>query len=217
MTRPNTSAAAITALRAASGRVVWFAELLFDSGALRLHTNLGPITWNALTWSGAGDLASIGGIEENFDLNPTRLDLGLSGVPASVINIALTESYTNRGVKVWLGALDESGVLVVDPLLMFAGRMMNMSVELAGENGDAIQVTCESSLAIGDRSPGKRWTEGELQSQYAGDLGLAYLAKVVNAKVLWRGNRNALIGGGITPVSIKTVFNGTAGQRYGGG
>lgn len=191
----------VAALRDDTVRLVFAVELHFDSGTERLHSGLGPLTFGGNTYQGAGDLAEIGILEEGTDLSPYAITLGLSGIDQDILAIALGEQYYNRGVTVYLGAISDAGALVTDPVVVFSGYIQSMSL-VAGdpEAGDSVTLTCESELALLDRSSNLKYTDIQLQSEYPGDKGLEYLEQMEDARPVWRGSSQALAGTGSRPI-----------------
>jgi hypothetical protein len=191
----NWPAALITALQQDDVMPVWLVAMGFDSGTERLHTGVGTLTWAGQTFVGAGSFARVGLIEEGAELSPYALELGLSGIDAEIRAIALAEQYFMRPITVWLGAMDPAGALVVDPGEYFAGYMMQLDLAIGDpEAGDSVTLTCESEAAVIERPRNVRYTEAQLQAEYAGDLGLQYLALMPDAKPQWRGNQQLLTG-----------------------
>lgn len=189
-------AAILAALSADHTRVRYFASFEFDSGTLRLWTGLGQITALSQTWYGAGALASIDGLEEGIELSPYSLKLGLSRLDADTSELALTETYNNRPMHLYLSAIGDDGLLVADPEPVFDGEMIDVEATVGNDDGEVVVVTCENELANLDRSPGLKYTDVQMQRDYAGDLGLEYVTQVVDHRPSWRGGNQVKLGGG---------------------
>jgi hypothetical protein len=52
----------------------------FDSGTVRLWTGLGDLVWNSETYTGAGNILSIGDLRESSEVEATGAQFVLSGV-----------------------------------------------------------------------------------------------------------------------------------------
>lgn len=208
MSRSGWPSALVTALRDDDVEPFFLVEMQFDSGTERLHTGLGTITWDSRTWIGAGSFARVGVIEEGAELSPFAMEIGLSGVDQTILDIAMAESYFMRLVTIYLGAMD-ANAQVIDAGEFFFGYMMNMDVSLGDpDEGDSIMLTCESEAAVIERSPDLKYTDAQLQSEYPGDLGLEYVDQMVDAKPQWRGNSQVLPG-------TERGFGGGRGRRGG--
>ena len=91
-------------------------ELMFDSrtttdvygnttqiGPLRMWTGIGDRTINVQgsdqVFTGTGNLLTIGDLEEVGDLSAKSVELTLSGIPVSIVSLALQEPYQRRVLR----------------------------------------------------------------------------------------------------------------------
>jgi len=186
---------------------VMFVELLFDDGAVRLHTDLGDIvttdTSPNLTWTGAAGLGSIDPIEESEEISPFAVKLRLSGIDSTILNEAVAENYYERPGRILIGMRDTvTGLLVSTIHEIFYGKMDSLRVMYSVEQS-AIEVLLESEMADFDRASMKHYTDSQLQRDYSGDLGLQYLSQLVDAKVLW----------GLNNATLNYAKGGTVGRQ----
>lgn len=172
-----------TAAAAPVVRPVLFAELVFASGTVRMHSAVGTITWGSADWLGAGSLGRVDPVEEGADIAARGLRLQLSGIPAEHIAIALGEHYQGQPARLYVGFLDAGHQLVADPELVFAGRMDTMDVEL-GESA-TIQITAESRLAAWERPNIRRYTHEDQVAEYPDDRGLEFVAQTAERELIW--------------------------------
>lgn len=159
-----------------------FAQLDFDSAPVRV-TNLGhDIAWNGATWLGAGYVGSVDAIVESEGVRADGLVFSLTGIPAALVAVTLTEQYQGRRVRVWLGAV-AAGALVADPLLVFSGRMDNMQVVM----GDTatIRVNAESRLADFERARVGRFNDADQRARDPNDTGFRYVPQLVERTLYW--------------------------------
>jgi len=162
---------------------VMFVQLAFDNVTLYMHTDVGDIAIAGNTYIGAGDLASIEGIEEREDSSPTGLRLRLSGIDATLLNEALLQNYVDRPATILMGMRDiTTGAMVATPFELYVGRMDQMRV-LTGGPLSVIEVLVESEFIDWDRSLNRYYSDTELQRVYTGDLAFRYLADMVNARI----------------------------------
>ena len=144
--------ALLTALSQPEVQPYYAVELDFDSAPVRLWTGYGDLTIGVDTYTGSGNLLSIGGLEEVNDLSAKNITLTLSGVPSSLVSIALTEPYQRREAKVYFGTTDTSS-----PIEVFSGVMNTMSIEDSGETS-VITVAVESKLIRLEKASNRRYT-----------------------------------------------------------
>jgi hypothetical protein len=175
---------------------VLFVEIQLDTGTERFHTGLGEITWGGQVWYGAGQMAAIEELAETIDLTPDAIRLGLNGFDPDVSDLVDTAEIYRRPVIMYLGAFNESYVLVADPDLVFSGYAEDLETSWGGEDGDSAMLTAESELRVLTRPRNLRYTDAQLQDEYSGDLGLEYLEQTKDAKTVWRGRQPTRLGGG---------------------
>ena len=98
---------AITNRLGADHQELFFAvKAEFDTDDIRMWTGKDDLTISSETYTGAGGLLSIGGIEDVRDLKSSGLQIGLSGMDSTVLDYALTENYQNRFLTLFMGYLD---------------------------------------------------------------------------------------------------------------
>jgi hypothetical protein len=178
------TAGVVTQTASQTVRLALFAELLFDSGAVRAWTGTANITWNGSTWYGIGTYGGISQAEETAKLSPTSTSLTFSGIPSSMISLALSEPYQQRPGRVWLAFLDAAGAIVPDPVQIFAGRMDVMGVETSGDTA-SISISLESCLADMARPRLRRYTRESQRERYPNDKGFDYVAAMQQANIAW--------------------------------
>ena len=99
----NTTAALDTEMNASELRPALFVKAEFDSGDINLWSGLGDKDFGGDTYTGAGELLNISGVQETQKLQANGLTFTLSGMPTSLISIALTEEYQWRPISMWIG------------------------------------------------------------------------------------------------------------------
>lgn len=159
-------------------------ELSFDSGAVNLWTGYGDLTWNATTYTGAGDLLAISQVQETSDLRASKTQITLSGIPSSLVSIAEGEDYSERAAVVRLGALDDSGAIISSPIAIRTGRIDTMTVADDGDTADIV-VTIESRFIDLRRPKIRQYTHEDQQIDYAGDKGFEFAADMADVKLSW--------------------------------
>lgn len=192
------SANNLTAIAAAHIRPIVFVALVFDAGTERIHNAVGTYTWGGFSWQGVGALGEISAIEEGLELSPFAVTMQLNGLDSEFIGLATSEPLFNRRVTIYIGYLDENGVLVSDPQERWSGFMDHVSIRLGAENIIALQ--CENQFRFFDRANGSLFTDEDQQRRYSGDKFFEYLNQMVDATLTWgpEGSTNRLGRPGIT-------------------
>lgn len=178
---------------AATVRPAVLCELAFIGDPVRVHSGIGSFSWDSKTWAGVGDFGGVSDVEEGADISARGITLTLSGVPSELLAHSLATQYRGRGVKLWLGFLNESGAFVANPYQIFGGRMDTMTIEDSGETS-TISVQCESRLIDLRRPRVSRYTHEEQIARHPGDLGLEFVARLAEKPLYW-GIPNATSSG----------------------
>lgn len=165
-------------------RPVIFYEGEFASGFLRLWSDVGSISWNGQTWTGAGSLMGISEITETAKINANGLTASLSGMPSSLISTVHTYARHGKPGKVWLGFLDSAGAIIADPYLAFSGRLDVPAIEESGETC-TISIHYESRLVDLQRPRIWRLDDQSQRALYPADAGFQYVADQQNQELVW--------------------------------
>lgn len=177
------TAAMITEVTAAKLRPVIFYEGEFSGGTLPLWSGVGTITWNSLSWTGAGHLLGISDITETADLRAEGFTVSLSGLPSSLIAVAQAQAELGLAGSVWFGCMDAAGAVIADPYLAFKGKLDVPSIEDTGDTC-TISVAYEHQLIDLERPRLRRWTHEDQQIDY-GDRGFEYMASLQDQVLEW--------------------------------
>lgn len=182
--RPVT-AALETALAAERIEPLLLVEALFDSGAVRMWNGDGPLAALGQNWLGAGLLLKIGQVEETSEIRAAGTQIALSGIPPAQIAIALAEDYQGRPAAIYLGAFDvATGLIVVDPLLVFRGKIDVMPIVLGRKSADIV-ASVESALIRLEQASRRRYTAADQRFDHPTDAGLDHVAAIQDVQIVW--------------------------------
>lgn len=153
-------------LNANDGRFCILVKLALRSKTEYIWSGVGPLVWDAQTYSGVGTLGQIGDIVENTIVRAEGTTLTLSGVDPStgtsyltndMMAEALTDVQVGAPCRIYLGALDENINLVGAPYLLFRGVVDKPPVLLDPEH-PSIQISVESRMINHERATNRRYT-----------------------------------------------------------
>lgn len=147
-------------------------RLDWPSGAVRVHTGQGDLTYDAQTWVGVG---ALGGLQMPAEEAGGGYDEAVFSLIVGDADTTqyLAEDYQNRAAQVWFGAVTEPGgnVLVGEPIRMLDARMsvLRERIEFTQENETAeLLLTCQ--VGVPQRVPGSAYHTPEDQgSRFPGD------------------------------------------------
>lgn len=158
--------------------VSYAVDLVFDSGTVSMWTGYGDKDIGDHTYTGAGNLLSISGLEEVADLSAKSITIGLSAISSSIVSLALAEPYQNRECIVYLVIND------LDPLEVFTGYMNTMQISDEGETS-SIQLTVDSKLVRLERASNWRYTNENHQSRNPNDTFFSFVTDLQDKQIVW--------------------------------
>ncbi len=175
-----------TALASDVVRPVNLVKLEFDSGPIYYSDSDRDIDFGGNTYLGTGTLAGFSAIEEGVELQTYSITLSLSGIPSSVITLALSENFQNRFCTLYTGFLNDSYVLIANPVETFKGRINQMNVE----SGDTctVALSVESRLVDWERARVRRYNNADQQVEYESDKGFEFVPQMVEKELVWGRN-----------------------------
>lgn len=181
----NLTAGMVTEAAKAAVMPVFFVEMDFSSGFVRVWSGYGDFAWNSYTWTGVGHLGQIDPLAEAIDFVANGASMKLSGIPSDMIAVALSQHYQGRPATIYLGFLDSAGAIVSDPVPIYAAKMDTMEIDEDGQSASII-VRIESQAIALKRSNEWRYTHEDQQIDYPGDLGLEYVASLQDKDLIWK-------------------------------
>mgnify|MGYP003692503145 FL=1 len=165
-------------------RPIYLVDMEFSSGSIYLWSGMGDLTYNSNTYLGAGDLLSIGSIQETAELTANGATITLGGIKQSLLTLARDEPYQGRPLIIRLGAFDESGDLIASPVILFSGFMDVMTIADSGDTS-TITVTVENKLIAFQRTAVRRYTAEDQKIEHPTDKGFEFVAKIQEKEIIW--------------------------------
>jgi hypothetical protein len=178
------SPAYLAALKAAVLYPVIFVEAAFVAETIRLWTGLGDGSFNGQTWQGMGSLLGISTVEEGSTVEAKGITISLSGIDPVLLPECLNAFQVGLPVTVFLGLGDGAGNLIPSPVVAFAGRMDQPTIE-ADATTATISVACESKLLDLNTPLPYRYTNQDQQIFFPGDLFFAWVNSIQNVPIQW--------------------------------
>lgn len=173
-----------TALDAAVVRPAILFEGEFATGWLRLWTGVGPLFWNGFTWTGAGNLLSVGSLEETQDVVASGSSVTLSGIPVEVIESAINQAEQGAPGRVYLALFDANWAMIDTPVLAFAGRL-DVPEVTDGQGTCSVTISYESRLIDLGTPRELRYTHETQRVLYPGDRGFEYVTAIQDKEIQW--------------------------------
>jgi hypothetical protein len=176
--------AMLAALQAKQINPAIFVEAHFNTTIAYMWTGVGPITWSGQTWLGVGTFGSVSTIEEASTVEAKGVTLTLSGINAALLADALQELGIGLPVLIYFGLFDSGGALIPDPIVSFAGRMDQPTIDVGGDTA-TISVNCESRLMELSVACERRYTQSDQHIEYPSDDGFNFVNSVSEITIYW--------------------------------
>ncbi len=150
---------------------------------LRLNTSSLTLTWGGEEYLGSGGLGTIGAVQDT-PAETRGLEFTLSGVPSTMIALALAEPVQGRTVTVSLAIFDPDTYEIQDVSPAWSGRLDTMAIE-DGMPAATIKVTAEHAGVDLLRPIVSLYSDAEQRRLHPGDPSLQFMADQVDLRVIW--------------------------------
>ena len=160
-----------------------FVEMQFVGGTVRVSNLAIDTPWNGHTWLALGRLGSVDAIDEGAAIQGRDVAFILSGVDPALTALAQTENVKNRLIKTWLGVFGPDNQVVVDPVLVYRGRMNYLTI--VEDKVATIKLATHGRLADFERSRVRRYNDEDHQAVNPGDLYFQYVSQMVEKPLRW--------------------------------
>lgn len=168
------------------------AELLcfmdFRDTPRRWWMGFGDVVLGGHTWQGLGELIAIEGLEQSVGTTANKTTFRLSGVDATVVQMARQSSdrVKDRRVQVFVQFWDVTDWLPLDqPYALWSGRMDQMTYAADGPQSRTVTVTAETIWAGRRKAPFGYYTDRDQNQRFPGDRGLEQVSSLVNKTIRW--------------------------------
>lgn len=181
----DASAAVLAELAAAACQPVHLFELVLDAATVRNCDAYRDIVFGGNTFIANGHFMAFDAIEESADLTISRVTVQLSGIDQTWVASVLAHTYVDRVLRIYKGFLDAAGALIVDPILIFDGRVDAPSIEEDPDSGkSSVALSATSQWVDFERRPGRHTNDAEQQFHFPGDRGFEFVARI-NRQAVW--------------------------------
>lgn len=204
-TRQGLDASIVNRLGADHQAIFFAVKAEFDTDDILVWSGSDDIVINSETYTGAGQLLSIGSVEEDLELKSNGLNISLSGMDETILNYALTENYQNRPITLYLGYVMGGTNEVAGTLTLFKGRMTSLTIDDTPQ-GSRVSIDAENRLVDLDRPSNFRYTKESQNFLHDGDTGFNRVASLQDKQINW-GKTSSTAGGG-------SGGGGTAGGQH---
>lgn len=168
-------------------RPVLFVFADFPSGAQRLWTGIGNITWSGHTWEGVGGAIGFETVSETMDTAAKGISAKLNGLDPDMVSRLVNDAYQGRDAIIYLAFWnDDETSLEAMPEPLWQGSLDTDEVEDDGKTA-SITIAAEHRLVDILRKREFRYTDRDQQLLYPGqgDTGLNKIEAIQDLQIPW--------------------------------
>jgi len=181
----SSSSAFQTEVAKLQNRPAHLVEVIFDDETVYMTDAYKSITYSGNEYLAVGSFMGFSDIEEAAEVIVSSVTLSLGGIDQAWISRVLTKDYIDRVVKIYTAFLDDSQALVVDPVLIFEGRMDQPVIAEDPDAGtSSVSVRATNAWVDFTRKTGRHTNHEETQIHFPGDKGFEFASEIVK-DVIW--------------------------------
>ena len=193
-TRQGLDSSIVNRLGADEQAIFFAVKAEFDTDDILVWSGTDDLVIGSDTYLGAGSLLSISSSEDNLELKSNGLVVSLSGMDTTIVNYALTESYQNRSITLFLGYVMGGTNEVAGTLTLFKGRMTSLVINDTPQ-GSTVTIDAENRLVDLDRPSNLRYTKESQNFLFDGDTGFNRVASLQDKQINWGKTADSANGG----------------------
>lgn len=187
-------ATAQAAIDSRNRSVVYLVEMDFSTGTQYWSTWTSKLTIDGHDYMAVGGgIAEVSQIAESENGQPDKMVFAFSIVNSAMLTACIGPATVYRGkeVRMYLQMLTETGAVAGAKVLRWKGKMADAKVpkstgRLENFGKGKIEIHCfRSGMEKLRNYDGLRLTDAQQQDEYTGDLGLQYMADLIQNPVQW--------------------------------
>ncbi len=158
-------------------RPAFFAELTFRSQTSYVWTGVGPYSFNGQTWTGVGDVGSVGTYSEGMDLVASGMTISLSGINNTLLGESMSDIRQGAPAVIYLALLDQNMNMVGVPTVWFGGLMDKPTANI-GTDTSTITIALETNAIRLQQGQRLKYTSAEQRRLFPDDTGFDWVEKL---------------------------------------
>lgn len=187
-------ATAQAAIDSRNRSVCYLVEMDFSTGTQYWSTWTTPLTVDGHVYTAVGGgIAEVSQIAESENGQPDKMVFAFSIVNSAMLAACIGPAtvYRGKAVRMYLQMLTDTGAVAGAKVLRWQGKMADTKIpkstgRLENFGKGKIEIHCfRSGMEKLRNYDGLRLTDAQQQDEYAGDLGLQYMADLIQNPVQW--------------------------------
>jgi len=158
-------------------------NMSFDTGEVRLWSGYSDLTIDGKVFTGSADFLGISSISESGGVSANGVNVTISGLNSSYLNLAIAEKYQFRPLSCYIGSISEDGT--VQSYLVFKGRMSSAVVS-DNANKMTISISAESRLIDLERTRTSHYTDQQQKAISENDYFFDQVVNIQDREIVWQ-------------------------------
>ncbi len=160
-------------------------EIYLDDQTYYLTDFSKTITYSNNEYTAVGHLLAFSSIEEQNTITTSNISVSLSGIEQTYVNLFLTQDYIDRRLTIRKGFMSSLNAIVVNPIIIFDGRMDSPVIQEDVTNGrSTISVSAANQFVDFQKIPGRFTNNQNQQLFFPNDKGFEYASEIMK-DVAW--------------------------------
>ena len=131
------------------------------------------IIYNSNTYEAGGQLIGIPSINETSAVRVSSVSLNLSGVHQSTVSTILSENTVDRKVTMYRAVIDDSGVIIGNPIMIYEGRLTKFGINDT-DNTSTVSLTIANHWGDFELKAGRKTNDNSQRMFFNSDAGMAF-------------------------------------------
>ena len=136
------------------------------------------VSGSSVTYSSSDFILGISNHREETDVTKSTISLTLSGADQTFISTVLNENVVNDSVTIFRGFLDDSNVLIADPMMLYKGKIESFTIQET-DTTSSVNLSIVSHWADFEKKSGRKTNNTSQQRFFSTDVGMDFSRQTV--------------------------------------
>lgn len=141
------------------------------------------ITFNSNTYQSSSLYLGSTEVSESSEVSVNNIIIKFTGADQTMISLFLNNNYMDKQAFVYRGFLDDSQALISDPILLFDGRIDDISIE-EDATTSVVNVSVASHWSDFDKIKGRKTNTNSQKLHFINDKGFEF-APSTTKDIIW--------------------------------
>ena len=165
-----------------------FVDLELDEGTVTIWSGMTDLDVRGVVYRSLNGWDAGAQVRESIGVDSLGTDFRLSGLQLEFVSISLNENYQGRIARIYLGLMDQRGLLRGRELV-YTGYLDNMPITLDGRSAEMV-IQMASILSRNTTAKGLRYSKEDQACVDEGDTLFDFVTGLNASQIEWGGTAN---------------------------